>query len=129
MALCVKVPRQTSGGGGSYSAGSGIDITNNVISADSTIARVADLPTIIEKNVTLAAASWSGDAYTITDSDITATATIFLTYPVSTSASDYTALQNAQIRPTAQAAGSISLQALGTVPTSDLTITLVIQEA
>lgn len=82
---------------------------------------------LIKKNVTLSASSWSSDTYTISDSDITASNVVTLTYPVSTSASDYTALQDADIRATAQAAGSLTLQALGTVPTSDLTITLVIQ--
>jgi hypothetical protein len=89
--------------------------------------RVSGKPTLVSKDVILDSASWSSDTYTITDSGITATSTVTLTYPVSTSASDYTALQDADIRATAQAAGSLTLQALGTVPTSDLTITLVIQ--
>jgi hypothetical protein len=89
--------------------------------------RVSGKPTLVSKDVILDSASWSSDTYTITDRGITATSTVTLTYPVSTSASDYTALQDADIRATAQAAGSLTLQALGTVPTSDLTITLVIQ--
>lgn len=76
-------------------------------------------------DVTLSASDWSGDSYTISNSVITASNAVTLTYPASTSATDYTALQDADIRVTGQASGSITIQALGTVPTSDLTITLV----
>lgn len=76
-------------------------------------------------DVTLSASGWSGDTYTISLDAITATNAVTLTYPVTTSAADYEILKAADIRATGQASGSITIQALGTVPTSDLTITLV----
>lgn len=79
-----------------------------------------------EKDVTLATASWSSGSYTISDSDIGADSTIFLTYPATTSDADFEILQSAGIRATAQAAGSITLKATGDVPTSDVVITMII---
>lgn len=79
----------------------------------------------VEKNVTLASASWSSGSYVISDADIKADSTVFLTYPVSTSDADYEILQSAGIRATAQASGSITLKATGDVPASDVTITLI----
>lgn len=80
----------------------------------------------IEKNVTLASASWSSGSYTISDADIGANSMVILTYPVSTSDADYEILQSAGIRATAQAAGSITLKATGDVPASDVVITMII---
>lgn len=80
----------------------------------------------VEKNVTLFSASWSTDSYTITDSDIGADSTVFLTYPATTSDADFEILQSAGIRATAQAAGSITLKATGDVPASDVVITMII---
>lgn len=80
----------------------------------------------IEKDVTLASASWSSGTYTISDADIGASSTVFLTYPTTTSDADYEILQSALIRATAQAAGSITLKATGDVPASDVVITMII---
>lgn len=80
----------------------------------------------VEKNVTLASASWSSGSYTISDADIGADSTVFLTYPVTTSDADFEILQSAVIRATAQAAGSITLKATGDVPASDVVITMII---
>ena len=80
----------------------------------------------IEKNVTLASASWSSDTYMISDADIGANSTVFLTYPVTTSDADYEILQSAGIRATAQEAGAITLKATGDVPASDVVITMII---
>lgn len=80
----------------------------------------------IEKNVTLASASWSSGSYTVSDADIGADSTVFLTYPATTSDADYAVLQAAAIRATAQAAGSITLKATGDVPASDVVITMII---
>lgn len=80
----------------------------------------------IEKNVTLATASWVDGVYTISDTDIGADSTVFLTYPASTSDADYEILQSAGIRATAQAAGSITLKATGDVPATDVVITMII---
>lgn len=120
-------------------AGDGISLNDGVIGVNNTVAKTSQIPTAVSdltndsgyisavtKNVTLASASWSSGVYTITDSDITSTSTVLLTYPVTTSDADYTSLQAAKIRATGQSEGSLTLKALGTVPASDLTITLVV---
>lgn len=120
-------------------AGDGISLNDGVIGVNNTVAKTSQIPTAVSdltndsgyisavtKNVTLASASWDSGVYTITDSDITATNTVLLTYPVTTSDADYTSLQAAKIRATGQSEGSLTLKALGTVPASDLTITLVV---
>ena len=86
------------------------------------------IPTRETKNVTILSTDWSTDSCTITDSYITATSTVIVTYPVSTSDADYTIIKNAGIRGTAQASGSITLKATGTVPASDIVLTLIIWE-
>lgn len=80
-----------------------------------------------EVNVTLAYGSWSGVLYTITNSAIKADKLITLTYPLTITDEQYTALSKAVIRPTAVADGSITLRAMGKVPTIDIPITLVIE--
>ena len=120
-------------------AGDGISLNDGVIGVNNTVAKTSQIPTAVSdltndsgyisavtKNVTLASASWSSGVYTITDSDITAANTVLLTYPAATSDADYTSLQAAKIRATGQSDGSLTLKALGTVPASDLAITLVI---
>lgn len=115
--------------------GSNIYAANPVTSTSTTITTaLADINTVAQgkisqttKEVTLSAASWASGVYTISDTDITATNTVTLTYPPTTSDADYTALQAAAIRTTGQTAGSITIKALGAVPTSDLTITLIIE--
>lgn len=77
-------------------------------------------------DVTLATASWSSGTYTITDSAIDPDRIMALTYPATLTSAEYTALQDAQIRVTAVSAGSMTLQALGTVPTTAIPIQIVI---
>lgn len=86
----------------------------------------AKLDTPVNYTVTLSSASWVNGVYTVSNLLITATNNVMLTYPVSMSSSDYDILRSADIRCTAQASGSIELTALGTVPTSDLTIVITI---
>lgn len=95
-------------------AGDGVNISGSTIKAGHF--------TSVDKTIS----SWSSGEATVTDSLITATNQIFITYPASTSAADYEKIKAADIRATAQAAGSITLKALGTAPSSDITITLVI---
>lgn len=78
-------------------------------------------------NVTLSPSSWSqSGSYTITNSAITADNTVAITYPPSMSDANYDMLRNADIRVTSQSAGYITLQALGTIPTSSLIVTIVV---
>lgn len=81
----------------------------------------------ISKSITLAAASWSSAAYTITDSDIGANDVVTLTLPAGTTSTYFDAIGNAKIACQSQAAGSIVLTALGTVPTIDIPVVLIIQ--
>ena len=92
-----------SGGGSTYTAGSGIDITNDVISIDNTVALKTDIPTV-PTNVS----SFTNDAGYITSSALTGYATetyvttalsqewpvieIPTTYPASISQADLLAL-------------------------------------
>ena len=101
-------------------------ITNNV---QTSLANVYNIAKRTEKNITLSVSNWANGTYTISDTDITASNIVSLTYPVTITDGDYSILQAAAIRATGQAAGSLTLKATGTVPTTDITITLVIQGA
>ena len=58
------------GGGQTYSAGNGIDITNNTIAIDSTVvATLSDLPTPDGTTITASNGVWSAVAPTFTESD------------------------------------------------------------
>ena len=81
----------------------------------------------ISKSITLLAASWSGGAYTISDTDIGANDVVTLTLPAGATVTQYDAIAAAKIACQSQAAGSIVLAALGTVPTADVPVVLVIQ--
>lgn len=71
--------------------------------------------------VTVAASAWTNGQATLSVSGITTASTVILGYPVNTTAADYEIMRQADIRVIGQAAGSITIEALGTVPTSDLT--------
>ena len=71
--------------------------------------------------VTVTASSWTNGQATISVSGITTASTVILGYPANTTAADYEIMRQADIRVIGQAAGSITIEALGTVPTSDLT--------
>ena len=71
--------------------------------------------------VTVTASSWTNGQATISVSGITTASTVILGYPVNTTAADYEIMRAADIRVIGQASGSITIEALGTVPTSDLT--------
>lgn len=87
----------------------------------------AKRPAPISKSLTLTAAAWSSGAYTITDTDIKATSIITLTLPTGTTAANYKAVAAAQLIDQSQTDGTLVLQALGTVPTVDISIVLIIQ--
>lgn len=71
--------------------------------------------------VTVAASAWTNGQAVLSVSGITTASTVILGYLVSTTAADYEIMRAADIRVIGQAAGSITIEALGTVPTSDLT--------
>ena len=86
-----------------------------------------DIPSETTVNVTLLASGWNNGSYTITNSLITANNVVTITYPTGTSIADFQIIGKALIMHTAQAVGSITIEALGTVPTSDITIQLIIR--
>lgn len=77
-------------------------------------------------SVTLIASAWVDKNYTISNDRISPNKVIMLTYPAGITDAQYNALGNASIRTTAVAQGSLTLKALGNVPTVDIPIQLVI---
>lgn len=77
-------------------------------------------------NITLASASWSSSEYVISNAALTLDKVKFLTVPTTITTEQTEALQDAQIRPSAEAAGSITLHAYGDVPEIDIPIQIVI---
>lgn len=71
--------------------------------------------------VTVPASAWTNGQAVLSWSALQAANTAILGYPASTTAADYEIMRAADIRVIGQAAGSITIEALGTVPTSDLT--------
>lgn len=74
--------------------------------------------------ITIAAANWSSGAYTLNNAAITTTSVILLDVPVGSTADNLTAVTDAKLIASAQAAGSVTLKALGTVPTKDVQVTV-----
>lgn len=77
------------------------------------------------KNVTLSASSWSSSTYTVTDSLITATSNQEIIPAVGITPAQLNALQRAIITDGGQSAGSITLKALGVVPTIDIPVRVI----
>ena len=79
----------------------------------------------VTKSITLTAASWSNGSYTISDSLITASSNQEIIPAVGITADQLKALQKAMIVDGGQSAGSLTLTALGTVPTIDIPIRVI----
>ena len=77
------------------------------------------------KEVTLSASSWSSSSYTISDALITATSNQEILPAVGITLDQLKALQKAMLVDGGQSAGSITLTALGTVPTIDIPIRVI----
>lgn len=78
--------------------------------------------------ITLSASSWSSDLYTLTDSHISADAEITLTYPTTLTDAQYSAYQDACIRPYgAVSTGSMVLKAVGGAPSIDLPLIMIVK--
>ena len=76
--------------------------------------------------ITITASQWSNGTYKFSNSAITASSVILLDVPVGTTSDNLTAVSDAKIVASAQAVGSVTLQAMGTVPTADIKLTLVV---
>lgn len=79
----------------------------------------------VTKSLTLTAASWSNGSYTISDSLITTSSNQEIIPAVGITADQLKALQKAMIVDGGQSTGSITLTALGTVPTIDIPIRVI----
>lgn len=79
----------------------------------------------ITKSFTLSASSWSDGSYTISDALITATSNQEILPALNITADQMKALQKANIIDSGQSAGSLTLKALGTVPTIDIPIRVI----
>lgn len=77
------------------------------------------------KNITLSASSWSSGSYTISDALITATSNQEIIPATNITADQMKALQKSNIIDGGQSAGSLTLKALGTVPTIDIPIRVI----
>lgn len=79
-------------------------------------------------SLTLAAASWSSDQYTLTNSHISPDAEITLTYPTTLTDEQYEAYLDADIRPYgAVSAGSMVLKAVNGAPAIDLPMIMIVK--
>lgn len=80
-------------------------------------------------NITLLSSTWSNNQYTLVSQHITPSKIILMTYPSTLTDAQYEALADADIRPYgAIADGSMVLKALGTQPTIDIPIQLIIAD-
>lgn len=77
------------------------------------------------KSFTLTAASWSDGSYTISDTLITASSNQEVLPAIGITADQLKALQKAMLVDGGQTAGSLTLTALGTVPTIDIPIRVI----
>ena len=79
----------------------------------------------VTKSLTLTAASWSSGSYTISDSLITASSNQEIIPAIGITADQLNALQQAMIVDGGQSTGSLTLTALGKVPTIDIPIRVI----
>lgn len=95
------------------------------ISATYELAKVYGDGLIVD--ITLSSGNWSNSQYVITNTHISNDVIIDLTYPETLTDAQYEALAGANIRPYgAISSNSMTLKALGTVPTIDIPIRLII---
>lgn len=81
-----------------------------------------------EVSITLAAASWASDLYTITAPEIKPDIEIVLTYPPTLTDAEYEAYEDADIRPYgAVLTGSMQLKAVGGAPSIDLPMVMIVR--
>ena len=79
----------------------------------------------VTKSLTLTAASWSSGSYTISDSLITASSNQEIIPAIGITADQLKELQKAMIVDNGQTTGSMTLKALGTVPTIDVPVRVI----
>lgn len=118
LSKCSTMTVQPSTGNITCGTVNGVDVTQ--------LARKGDVPTRTTLSITLASSSWSEGKYTLTTLPLNANSTIFFDVPVGTTAENFNAIQKAKIVAASQSMETLVLQAMGTVPTIDTQITLVV---
>ena len=81
------------------------------------------------KSYTLSASSWSSGTYTISDSLITASSNQEILPAIGITTDQMKALQKAMITDAGQTSGSLTIKAMGTVPTIDIPIRVIFRGA
>lgn len=92
------------------------------------VSAINEVNSITETTITLAAASWVSDIYTISDASIDPAKEIVLTYDTTLTDAEFEAYQDANIRPWgAVSVGSMQLKAVGGAPSIDLDMILIVR--
>ena len=114
--------------------------TGRVIKEDGTIVNIADLLEQIAEsgigvatgvettivNITVLSTDWADTKCIILNDKIKDDSVIYLAPPTGITAVDYDIVAIAKLTEYTIAAGSLTIQALGTVPTTDITVTMII---
>lgn len=109
------------------------NIANNtsLLSTHTTqISSLANQITQLQDNIVtviLDSATWVNNEYIISNTLIKLDNIITMTYPTNTTDADYQILVDANIRAVEQTTGALKIKALGDVPTSNVTIQLIIK--
>ena len=100
-------------------------VTTEQTRAEAAEKKIADDMKSTTVSITLHAETWNNGAYTITNDLITSTSNQEIVTAVGITAEQYNALSAALIVDGGQSAGSLTLKALGTVPTIDIPIRII----
>lgn len=100
-------------------------INSNISSMQTSVNSLNSKMVTTKKNITLTSSGWSNGTYTISDSLITASSYQEIIPSESITSDQMNALQRASLVQTAQAGGSITIKAFGTVPSIDIPIIVI----
>lgn len=100
-------------------------INSNISSMQTSVNSLNSKMATTKKNITLTSSDWSNGTYTISDSLITASSYQEIIPSESITSDQMNALQRASLVQTAQAGGSITIKAFGTVPSIDIPIIVI----
>lgn len=100
-------------------------INSNISSMQTSVNSLNSKMATTKKNITLTSSGWSNGTYTISDSLITASSYQEIIPSESITSDQMKALQRASLVQTAQAGGSITIKAFGTVPSIDIPIIVI----
>lgn len=103
------------------------DNTSKIAANTSAIAKNTAKLVTTTKSLTLSSSGWNSGTYTISDSLITATSNQEIIPALDITADQLKALQKAMLIDGGQTTGSLTLKALGTVPTIDVPIRIILR--